>query len=59
MRNILVVDDNRDTTDLVKFMLGINQYSCTTANSGFKCLEQLRRAKFDLVLRDMVMPVMN
>ena len=42
-----------------KSNLRINQYSCTTANSGFKCLEQLRRAKFDLVLRDMVMPVMN
>ncbi|MGI0019833.1 MAG: response regulator [Nitrososphaera sp.] len=59
MKDILVVDDNKETTDLVKLMLELNQYGCTTANSAHECLTAMRKSKFDLVLLDMAMPVMN
>ena len=59
MKVILVVDDNKETTDMVKFMLELNNYGCTTANSGRDCLAAVEERKFDLVLLDLAMPAMN
>jgi CheY-like chemotaxis protein len=59
MKTILVVDDNKETTDMVKLMLELNNYSCTTVNSAGECLKAIRESKFDLILLDMAMPVMN
>jgi CheY-like chemotaxis protein len=59
MKTILVVDDNKETTDMVKLMLELNNYSCIIANSARECLKAVRGSKFDLILLDMAMPVMN
>ena len=59
MKTILVVDDNKETTDMVKLMLELNNYSCIIANSARECLKAVRESKFDLILLDMAMPVMN
>ena len=59
MKTILVVDDNKETTDMVKLMLELNDYSCTTVNSAGECLKAVRESKFDLILLDMAMPVMS
>ena len=59
MKVILVVDDNKETTDMVKLMLELNNYGCTTANSGRDCLAAVEERKFDLVLLDLAMPAMN
>jgi CheY-like chemotaxis protein len=56
MKKILVVDDNKDITEMVKEMLELSGYSCTTVNSGQACLSELRDNKFDLVLLDLAMP---
>ena len=59
MKTILVVDDNKETTDMVKLMLELNQYACGTANSAQECLALMEKIKFDLILLDMAMPVMS
>ena len=59
MKTILVVDDNKETTDMVKLMLELNNYGCVTANSAQECLELMAKSKFDLILLDMAMPVMS
>ena len=56
---ILVVDDNKETTDMVKLMLDLNGYGCVTANSAQECLSLLDGGKFDLILLDMAMPTMS
>jgi two-component system phosphate regulon response regulator PhoB len=58
MKNILVVDDNADIADLVETILGSASYSCTKANSGWKCLELVSDARnhYDLILMDVAMP---
>lgn len=58
-KKILVVDDNREITEMVNTMLESSQYSCVTANSGQECLELLQEQKFDLILLDMAMPEMS
>ena len=59
MKIILVVDDNKETTDMVKLMLELNQYGCATANSAQECLALMEKSKFDLILLDMAMPEMS
>src|SRR5687768_12568196 len=58
-KNILVVDDNQDITDMVVSMLETSPYTCVTANSGKDCLRILQDQKFDLILLDMAMPDMS
>ena len=56
MKKILVVDDSKVITDLVKLMLEKSGYGCTAANSAKECLELLQKEKFDLVILDISMP---
>jgi CheY-like chemotaxis protein len=58
-KKILVVDDNREITEMVKTMLESSPYSCVTANSGHECLQMLQDEQFDLILLDMAMPEMS
>lgn len=55
-KRILVVDDNRDITDLVQSMLDSPSCTCVGANSGQECLDILKKERFDLVLLDLAMP---
>ena len=56
MKKILVVDDCKTITDLVKLILESSGYSCSTANSATECLSLLRTKRFDLILLDIAMP---
>ena len=58
-KRVLVVDDNKDVTDLVQTILDSSSYSCVAANSGQECLDILKNQKFDLVLLDLAMPGMS
>ena len=59
MKNILIVDDNKDIRDLFKTILESSGYQCTTANDGKEGLDMLHANKFDLVLLDLAMPNMS
>ncbi len=56
MKKILVVDDSKVITDLIKLMLGKSGYECVAANTSKECVQLLQREKFDLVLLDIAMP---
>jgi adenylate cyclase len=56
---LLVVDDNETNRDLVSRQLARYGYTVATAGDGREALELLERKDFDLVLLDVIMPVMH
>jgi len=56
MANVLVVDDSKAITDVIKLALESYGYSCSTANNASECLKLLHANRFDLVLLDIAMP---
>ncbi|MEW6304935.1 MAG: response regulator [Verrucomicrobiota bacterium] len=57
--SILVVDDNENNRDMITRRLQREGYSIVTAGDGKQALDLLRSGKFNLVLLDMMMPIMN
>ncbi|MGH9934183.1 MAG: response regulator [Nitrososphaerales archaeon] len=53
---MLVVDDSKVITDLVKLMLERSGYGCVSANSARQCMGLLQEERFDLILLDVAMP---
>lgn len=53
---ILVVDDERDTLDLIDLTLQTAGYDIHLANGGEESLQMIRNGDFDLVLLDIMMP---
>ncbi len=58
-RKIMVVDDEYEVADIVKKMLESEGYDVITANSGEECLKKLEKERPDLILLDIMMPVMD
>ncbi len=61
MKNILLVDDNRDTTDILSVILAgcMRNVLFRTAANGMEAVEILKHQPVDLILTDINMPVMN
>ena len=57
--SLLVVDDNEMNRDLLTRRLERQGYQVTVAVNGLQALEVLDHADFDLVLLDIMLPVMN
>ena len=58
-KKILVVDDEQQLALAVKIRLQSRGYEVVTANDGKKGLEALEKEKPDLVILDVLMPVMD
>ncbi len=58
-KRVLVVDDERDTLDLIDLTLRTAGYEIHLASSGEESLEMLRSETFDIVLLDIMMPDMS
>jgi DNA-binding response OmpR family regulator len=58
-KKILVVDDETNLVELIKAVLETNGFSVATASTGQECLNTLKTMKPDLVLLDMMMPMMS
>jgi PAS domain S-box-containing protein len=56
--HVLLADDNADMRDYVRRLLG-QRYEVTTVGDGRQALESLRARRPDLVLSDVMMPVMD
>ncbi len=56
---ILVVDDNEMNRDLLSRHLKKQGYACESAENGRRAIEKMYLHKFDLVLLDVIMPVMD
>lgn len=59
MKRILVVDDERQITRMLRVSLQSSGYEVSVANNGLEALERIREAKPDLIITDLVMPEMN
>jgi len=57
--NILAIDDAKDILALLEFELVEKGYNVLTAENGATGLSILKRKKIDLILLDIVMPVMS
>jgi CheY-like chemotaxis protein len=59
MQHILVVDDEPDVRDSVKYVLDRAGYSVRTAESATDALAELALNPTDLVITDIIMPQIN
>jgi UDP-glucose 4-epimerase len=53
---ILVIDDDKDTTDLISARLKRNGFKVLAANSALKAFEYLNKNTPDLIILDLIMP---
>ncbi len=59
MSPVLVVEDDRDTREMLALCLELEGFPVVTASNGMEGLERLKREGASLVLLDLMMPVMN
>ena len=59
MKRVLVVDDEKQITRMLKTSLQSSGYSVIVAENGLKGLEEFNVARPDLIITDLAMPVMN
>ena len=57
--HLLVVDDNANNRDIVSRLLEREGYTISKAENGMQALELLTRERVDLILLDVMMPVMD
>lgn len=57
--NILIVDDDRTNLLLMATILTAEGHTVTQAENGKSALDALHREKFDLIISDILMPVMD
>jgi len=58
-KKVLIVEDERPLAHALELKLGHEGIETTTANNGEDCLKLLKEKEFDVVLLDMMMPVMD
>jgi len=58
-KKIMIVDDEENITELVRAIFEKEGFDVICANSGKECLEKLTKVKPDLILMDMMMPLMT
>ena len=54
--SILLVDDNRDFVEFLKYLLSHRGFDVQCVYGGAECLDAVRRQNFDLVILDVMMP---
>ena len=55
---VLLVDDDHDMLDLLEIIL-YKDYEVITAMNGFEALKKVEEEALDLIITDIMMPVMN
>ncbi len=56
---ILIVEDNKINQMVTKKLLDKSEHTCKIAENGLKAIELVKKHKFDLILMDIHMPVLN
>jgi two-component system response regulator MprA len=56
---VLIVDDNVDVRDSLRRALGYAGYAVTTAANGLEALNAVAQAPVDLIILDVLMPMLN
>lgn len=58
-KNILIAEDDKDIVEILNLYLVNAGYEVDSAGDGAEAIEKLRRGKFDLLIADIMMPVMD
>jgi DNA-binding response OmpR family regulator len=58
-KRILIVDDEDDILNLVCLILEDAGFDCETARNGKEALNKIQQQNFDLVLLDIMMPILT
>jgi CheY-like chemotaxis protein len=56
---ILVVDDNHDAADSISMLLEFEGHRTSTVHNGLEAVQEATRMRYDAVLLDLGMPVMD
>lgn len=56
MNNILVVEDEKNISVLIKDTLSIGKYNCCCVFDGITALETIKNTQFDLIILDIMLP---
>ncbi len=56
---ILIVDDEKNIREVIREYASLDGYDVMEADSGVKALELLNNNKFDLMILDIMMPIMD
>ena len=56
---ILIVEDNKINQMVTKKLLDKSEHSCRIAENGLEAISWVKKEKFDLILMDIHMPVLN
>lgn len=56
MKTILIVEDDVNLSELVKFRLQQNKFNVVVVHSGLEMFDQLRHLKPDLIILDVMLP---
>ena len=59
MNTVLVIEDDADMRDLERAVLKFGGYSVSEARNGIEALKQLERTLPDVIILDLMMPVMD
>lgn len=59
MPKILLVDDDIDLTELLAELLTLEGFEVSTVHNGQEALKELERQTYDLILLDVMMPILN
>lgn len=59
MKRVLVVDDEESVRTILKQMLEKSEFGIDTANNGEEALLKMKAFKYDLIISDINMPVMD
>ncbi len=59
MKKVLIVDDEQDIVESLKFVLEAEEYECYTAFNGEDGLKTAKEIIPDLIILDIMMPKMN
>lgn len=59
MNRILIVDDERDILETLQLILEMEGYAVDTASTGQEAIDKVSAVVPNLVLSDVMMPVMN
>ena len=59
MIHILIIEDDKEINSLLCSILSKNRYTCKSVYSGLEATEALKNNRFDLVLLDLMLPIIS